>query len=77
VIFKYADDQGTPWGVPQDRLWDWLKAERKHNDAERQRERQAGVPELVLANRRQGKPEAPRSTNRAARRAFQRSLKRI
>lgn len=56
-------------------LWDWLKAERKHNDAERQRQRREGVPGYVLAERRRGRPEQPPRFNRAARRRM--GLKRI
>jgi hypothetical protein len=63
--------------VTQQDIWDWLKAERIWQGAVRRWLRQEGVGELVLANRRQGKPEAPRSVNRAARRALKRSLKRV
>ena len=55
--------------MTKQKLWDWLKAERRHNDKEKQRIRNEGVSELILAERRQGRPEAPRRFNRAARRA--------
>lgn len=56
-------------------IWDWLKAERKHNDAEKQRQRREGVPSHVLIERRRGRPEQPPRFNRAARRRM--GLKRI
>ncbi|AGK87521.1 hypothetical protein M045_gp42 [Mycobacterium phage HINdeR] len=56
-------------------LWNWLKAERRFNDAERRRQRQEGVPEHVLKLRRQGIYFPPPTINRASRRALRRRLK--
>lgn len=52
-------------------LWDWLKTERKWKDKAHQWLRAEGVDGNTLENRRQGKPEAPRSNNRSGRRARQ------
>lgn len=77
TVYSFEDSEGTYWHVPQEKLWDWLKAERRHNDAEARKERQFGLTELQLQERRKGKPEPRRIINRASRRARQRQLRRI
>lgn len=58
-------------------VWQWLKAESFWKRKVRQWLRAEGVSRHILIERRRGRPEAPRSNNRAARRAYQRSIKRI
>lgn len=57
------------------KLWDWLKAEKRHRVAEARREKQEGVPDHVMRLRRQGIYFPPPRINRASRRALRRRLK--
>ncbi|ASZ75480.1 hypothetical protein KIW74_gp48 [Mycobacterium phage Kimona] len=75
-LYAIEDHDGLLMLVSKDRLWDWLKTERKWKDKEAQRKRAEGVPGYILAERRKGNPEPPRYQNRAARRRAVRALRR-
>lgn len=75
-IYSFEDHEGTHWHVPQDKLWQWLKAEMKWKRQVRQWLRAEGVPRHILIERRHGRPEAPMYNNRAARRARLRAIRR-
>lgn len=59
----------------QQQVWDWLKAEARYRVGVRRWLRQEGVSEQVLTLRRMGKPEQPRSSNRAARRRMRKLVR--
>ncbi|AJD82464.1 hypothetical protein SHEEN_46 [Mycobacterium phage Sheen] len=59
----------------QQKIWAWLKAERRWQDQEKRRQKHEGLSEHVLRLRRQGIYFPPPRINRASRRALLRRLK--
>lgn len=57
----------------QQLTWDWLKAERRWQDTVRQWLRAEGASDLVIQERRLGRPEPAPMPARAARRARERA----